>query len=113
MRFACRVCLELGIDDPETWLDLIPERVFDLWWSYYQCEPFGRNWEQSASIAASVSNVASMIAASNGVKSDPASVLDFMPSESLPWMKRKKYGNNSVTDGKVQALVLPRMFGFR
>lgn len=33
--------LKLGIEDPEQWLEDVPDRVYDNWYAYYQIEPFG------------------------------------------------------------------------
>lgn len=34
LRFAFRICKELGIDDPITWMDNVPSRVIDAWLAY-------------------------------------------------------------------------------
>jgi hypothetical protein len=34
LRFAFRLCKELGIDDPVTWMDNVPARVLDAWLAY-------------------------------------------------------------------------------
>jgi hypothetical protein len=60
-----------------------------------------------------MSAVSSMIAATHGVKSEPVGVLDFMPSDSLPWMKRHRRKPNGVTGGAGQAAVIKQAFGFR
>jgi hypothetical protein len=54
-----------------------------------------------------------MIAATHGVKSEPVGVLDFMPSDSLPWMKRHRRKPKGVTGGAGQAAVIKQAFGFR
>lgn len=38
---ACRLCLRFGEQDPEQWLEDVPDRVWDLWKAYYSLEPFG------------------------------------------------------------------------
>ena len=94
-------------------MDSIPERVFDIWWSYYQCEPFGCHWEQTASLAATMSATSAMIAASRGVTTKPIGVLDFMPSDSVPWMKRERREGKKITSGAGQSAVIKQAFGFR
>lgn len=112
LRFACRVCLELGIDDPEAWLDSISERTFDVWWAYYQCEPFGSHWEQTASLAAVVHANTAMMAATRGVKLEPMKVVDFVPSDSMRWMKRTRSKAGGIRHPKTQKQILKRAFGF-
>jgi hypothetical protein len=107
------VCLELGIDDPEAWLDSIPERVFDVWWSYYQCEPFGSHWERTASLATLISANTSLLAATRGVKTEPFGVLDFMPSDSLTWQKRKQRMARGIRSPQAQAAIIKQTFGFQ
>lgn len=38
---ACRLCLRFGVQDPEQWLEDVPDRVWELWKAYYALEPFG------------------------------------------------------------------------
>lgn len=91
----------------------MPQRVVDVWWAYYQCEPFGREWEQSASIMSMLYQHTAMTAATRGIKCEPAGVLDFMPSDSVPWEKRKKRRKRvGITDGKMQHLMIKQSFGF-
>jgi hypothetical protein len=54
-----------------------------------------------------------MIAATHGVKSEVVEVLDFMPSDSLPWMKRRKRKAKGITGGPGQAAIIKQAFGFR
>lgn len=35
------MCLRFGEQDPEQWLEDVPDRVWDLWKAYYSLEPFG------------------------------------------------------------------------
>ena len=106
------MCLQLGIDDPEAWLDSVSERVLDVWWSYYQCEPFGSHWEQVASLSSMIHSNTAMIAATKGVKVEPMSVVDFLPSDSMPWVKRSRSKPQGVTHPKIQTQILRRAFGF-
>ena len=96
-------------------MDSIPERVLEVWWAYYQCEPFGSHWEQTASIAAMVSANVSMMAASHGMKCEAASVLDFLPSDAMPWEKRKKRRREKkgLRKPQEQIFALQNAFGFR
>lgn len=54
-----------------------------------------------------------MIAATHGVKSEAVGVLDFMPGDSLPWMKRKRAKRKGITSGIGQSVVIRHAFGFR
>jgi hypothetical protein len=88
--------------------------VLDIWWAYYQCEPFGSHWEQTASIAAMVSANTTMLAASRGVKCESASVLDFLPGDSMPWEKRKKrQKKKGLRKPQEQIFAIKNAFGFR
>lgn len=46
--FACRLCLQLGIDDPEAWLAKTPRRVVNTWMAYWRLEPWGLPWHRHA-----------------------------------------------------------------
>lgn len=87
--------------------------MLDLWWAYYQCEPFGRQWEQAASLMSVMSQNTSMLAATKGSKLKPFGVVDFMPGDSVPWEKRQKIKRGGVTDGKLQQTFIKQAFGFR
>jgi hypothetical protein len=86
--------------------------VFELWWSYYQCEPFGCHWEQTANLAAMIHANTAMLAASRGVKSEAFSVVDFMPRDSMTWQKRTKIRSRGIKNPKVQSQILKQAFGF-
>ncbi len=45
---ACRLCLRFGVQDPEQWLEDVPDRVWELWKAYYALEPFGGERELAA-----------------------------------------------------------------
>jgi len=96
-------------------LNAIPQRVFDIWYAYYQCEPFGSHWEQTATIAAMLSFNNTLTAAASGSKLPAASVLHFMPSDAVPWRKRKRITTaaEGITDAKQQQMYLFRKFGFQ
>jgi hypothetical protein len=93
-------------------LDSISERTFQVWWAYYQCEPFGSHWEQAASVMSVVHANSAMLAATRGAKMEPLSVLDFMPSDSMKWQKRKKLKSSGIKHPKIQAEILKKAFGF-
>lgn len=107
--------MALGIDDPEAWLDRIDQRTFDIWEAYYQCEPFGNEWAQTASVLSMVSGLQSMTAAVNGQKMKVVEPLDFMPGDSLSWKRRQKAApkRGGITDGKLQTTYILASFGFR
>jgi hypothetical protein len=86
--------------------------VFDVWWAYYQCEPFGSHWEQFASVSAMIHSNTVMMAATRGAKVDPLSVVDFMPSDSMKWQKRTKFKSRGISHPKAQTDILKRAFGF-
>ena len=56
---ACRLCLRLGIDDPEQWLEDVPDRVYSLWDAYSQIEPW---WSEREMLAQLVGLVRMMLA---------------------------------------------------
>jgi hypothetical protein len=94
-------------------LDSIPERVLDIWWAYYQCEPFGSHWEQVATIAAMVHGNTTMLAATRGIETQSFGVIDFMPSDSMPWAKRNKAKRKGIKKPAAQATIMRQAFGFR
>ena len=53
-----------------------------------------------------------MTAASRGVKMEPLSVVDFMPSDSMKWKKRTRLGSRGIKHPKAQAEIIKRAFGF-
>ena len=40
LRFAFRICLQLGIDDPIAWHNAIDSLLLDHWIAFYQLEPW-------------------------------------------------------------------------
>lgn len=76
---AGRLCLELGIDDPEQWLEDTPKRIVDFWENYYRVEPFGLPWHQTAQTAELLEWIYTMFVARAGQKHDPRKFRDFMP----------------------------------
>ena len=86
--------------------------MFDLWWAYYQCEPFGSQWEQTANLAAVVHANTAMLAATRGAKAETFGVIDFMPLDSMTWQKRTKIRSRGIKHPKVQSQILKQAFGF-
>jgi hypothetical protein len=86
--------------------------VFEVWWAYYQCEPFGSHWEQTASLAATIHGTNVVAAAARGVKMEALSVVDFMPSDSMKWKKRTRLGSRGIKHPKAQEEIFKRAFGF-
>jgi hypothetical protein len=87
--------------------------VFDLWWAYYQCEPFGSHWEQTANLASMIHANTAMMAATHGVKSELFGVIDFMPRDSMDWVKRKKRKRTGIHSPTAQRPLILQAFGFR
>lgn len=54
-----------------------------------------------------------MLAATRGVKSEAIGVVDFMPRDSVPWMKRERRKKKGITTPEGQAAILKHAFGFR
>lgn len=93
-------------------MDSISDRVFDVWWAYYQCEPFGSHWEQAASLSAMIHSNTVMMAATRGAKVESLSVVDFMPADSMRWQKRTKLKSRGIKHPRAQTDILKRAFGF-
>lgn len=93
-------------------MDSIDERVFETWWAYYQCEPFGSHWEQTASLASVMHANNAMLAATRGVEMKPMSVVDFIPGDAMTWHKRSKLAKRGVRHPVVQTQIMKRAFGF-
>lgn len=79
MRLAGRVCLALGIDDPEQWLHEASKRKVDFWEAFFRVEPFGCDWERSAIQSTLISCLMMTVAATAGGKGKPQKLEDFMP----------------------------------
>jgi hypothetical protein len=93
----------------------VPQRVYDFWRAYYQCEPFGSEWEQTASVCSMISANTAMLAACHGSKTKSFGVVDFMPADSVSWLRggRQESQRTGITDPKLQAAFLKQAFGFR
>ena len=107
------MCLALGIDDPEAWLDSVDERTIAIWEAYYQIEPFGNQWQQTASLLSMLSVSQALQAATGGHKMKPLPPIDFMPHDSLGWAKRTKQKKRGIADGHIQKTFILASFGFR
>jgi hypothetical protein len=53
-----------------------------------------------------------MMAAINGAKMEPLSVVDFMPRDSMRWQKRTKLKSRGIKNPKAQTEILKKAFGF-
>lgn len=84
IRFAFRLAISLGIDDPLTWIDSVHPSVIDAWIAYDRVEPIPRPWDQTATVAMEVYRVAMLTASKNGHELDPKSRSDFMPATESP-----------------------------
>ena len=88
------MCLQLGIDDPEAWLETVPAKTLALWSAFYRVEPWGNDYEQMAVQSSLITMQTAMIAATNGAEFNPRDVADFMPAN---WADRKPK-NRGVVD---------------
>ena len=92
---AGRLALQLGIDDPEQWLELQPERVIAFWEAFDAIEPIGCEWERWASLMSMVESVFAAILNQNLQKQDritPRNPEQFLPRE----MRSKKVRKASL-----------------
>ena len=87
LRLACRLCLQLGIDDPEQWLEETTPRKLAIWQAFYRVEPWGNDYERSAVTNALLNAVLAMIGATNGQEIKTHGIDDYMPGD---WTHRKK-----------------------
>jgi hypothetical protein len=89
--------------------------VFDVWHAYDQVEPFGREWEQTASICSMLSTLTALLSACHGGEAKSFGVVDFMPADSVSWLRKKRpkaRKPKGVTNPKLQELAIKRAFGF-
>ena len=86
MRLAGRLCLQLGIDDPEKWLASTEKRVVDFWLAYDRIEPIGDRWLQTSILASSLSRIEATLFAANGAKGEVVDFREFMPAR---WIRDK------------------------
>jgi hypothetical protein len=81
MRWACRICLALGIDDPEQWLHECTPRKLAIWQAFYRFEPWGADMEQAANMQTQISGLIAMYASAHGADAKPQPITDFMPAD--------------------------------
>lgn len=72
----------------------MPDRVYDLWYSYYQLEPFGNELERMAEQVAA-STVAAMIQSSEAKKSIDTIKNAIMPGE---WVGQPEIKETSIDE---------------
>jgi len=53
-----------------------------------------------------------MLAATKGVKIDAFGVIDFMPADSMKWVKRSKRRQRAITRSQAQTPIIMKAFGF-
>ena len=96
MRLAGRVCLALGIDDPEQWLHEASPRKVAFWDAFFRVEPWGNDHYRSALTLAQLDALRATVAATVGSKSKVASVADFMPSNWAERPPKVRVDNDSI-----------------
>lgn len=52
-------------------LEEMPAGTLEAWWQYYQCQPWGDDWERSSMVAAQLTNCIMAMGASFGRGSKP------------------------------------------
>lgn len=80
MQFAFLVARVVGIADPISWIDSVDPLVVDCWLESHLQNPLPDPWEQSASIAMEIYQLASLIAASKGLTLPERAASHWMPS---------------------------------
>lgn len=93
---ACRLCLAIGHDDPEAWLETATERQLALWKAFYRLEPWGAEFHRSATTQSLLSGLLSMTAAANGGKLECREFAEYMPSDWIDLSKSSKSKGLSV-----------------
>ncbi len=63
-------------------MDSNPPSVLDWWIAYYNIEPFGNEWRQSAGIALEVAKLRNFAVASKGGNPVEVKLEHFLPSDS-------------------------------
>jgi hypothetical protein len=83
--------LALGIDDPERWLETVPDRTLSIWSAFYQVEPWGNDYERTAAISSLLSAQIALVAATAGTEIAAQPTSDFMPNNWIdPSNKKRK-----------------------
>lgn len=81
--------MQLGIEDPIAWRYTIDDELIDYWLAYYQLEPFGGDWIQTAHISAEINHLADMYAKDNRRNHQRIKWTGFMPTDYEKPKKRK------------------------
>jgi len=87
---------QLGIEDPEQWLELCPKRVFENWQAAYEVEPFGNEQE----LLARAVSLLYLIATENREFEKVCKASDSLMAFLMPsgWQCRKTTDGRSVTN---------------
>ena len=102
--FAHRLGRELGIDDPEQWLEKCPQRVFDNWAAAHAVEPFGNEQQLLARIVSLLYVIAMQQSDFEAVKKLADAIMPaVMPSDWVerPEPKREDEGGISAFEKHV------------
>lgn len=113
LRLACRVCLELGIDDPELWLHTRPKRVVNTWAAYWRVEPWGMPWHRHAQWMLGLDHLLEVLlawASGGKAKYRARRYRDWMPPD---WYGGPRQGRQSMKVLKKQLGVMRRVFANR
>lgn len=106
------MCLQLGIDDPEAWLDAASDEQLALWQAFDRIEPIGRDWERHAAAMSMIDGLYALTLNVNVPDNEykPRQLKDFLPpgymdpTEKIPFKKQmaamakiagNKYGNHN------------------
>jgi hypothetical protein len=68
LRFVYRLCLRLGIDDPEEWMNTVGRDRVDRWLLYCGHEPLSQPWDHTAAVCTELYRISQMLAAKVGVE---------------------------------------------
>ena len=103
------MCLQLGIDDPEAWLDTAEDRVLRLWEAYWQVEPWGMDWHRHGNQMVMLDAIYAATVNPNlpkGKRHDVRDMSSFMPGEFIDPQKArrgKRAGIRKQLDNYVKA----------
>lgn len=92
MDLAGRLALEIGIDDPEQWLELAPERVIAFWAAFDRRHPIGTHTIKHAEVLSTLETILAAIVNPNLKEHErikPRSAKDFLPAALADKPKRK------------------------
>ena len=102
MRFAFRLALFLGIDDPLSWVDTVDPLVIDCWLENQLYDPLPDPWLQTATIAMEIYQLASLIGASNGIRLPELKIDHWMPSRAGKTSDTRDSGPTMSIEQQVQ-----------